>query len=318
METSTLPNSDVAIAMAKRVRRDSTGLHRSAPLASRRPERGRRSQRSSAAERARVVPVELAVLRIAVLDSDSGFLVVLTNRLERLEWKHRVLASTVSRKRIASMDVDALIVDPAILGPRCWDWLERLCQARPKFRIVVCTGSSTVTQRVRALRMGVDDWLSKPCHPEELIARIEAVVGHRHRPESRDPEPITVGELEIRRDQYQAFVLGRSLRLTRREFEMIELLAGAESDTVERELIYERLWGYPMARNDRSVDVFVHKLRRKLRRASPHWRYIHTHFGVGYRLAAEPSDGSRVAPHELEPVGGPQTVGEPPSIPLAA
>jgi hypothetical protein len=52
-----------------------------------------------------------------------------------------------------------------------------------------------------------------------------------------------------------------------------------------------------MARNDRSVDVFVHKLRRKLERASPHWRYLHTHFGIGYRLAAERVEGSSV--HEL-------------------
>jgi DNA-binding response OmpR family regulator len=316
METSALPNSGVAVA--KGVRHDPTRLRRSSPLAPRRPERGRRPQRSSSAERPRSTPVEPAPLRIAVLDSDSGFLVVLAKRFERLEWNHRVLASTASRKSIASMHIDALVVDPAILGPRAWDWLERLCQARPKFRIVVCTGSSTVTQRVRALRMGVDDWLSKPCHPEELVARIEAVVGHRRRPEARDPEPVTVGELQIRPDQYQAFAHGRSLRLTRREFEMIELLASAESDTVERELIYERLWGYPMARNDRSVDVFVHKLRRKLRRASPDWRYIHTHFGVGYRLSAEPSDGSAATEPELHRIVEATSVEEPASIPLAA
>jgi DNA-binding response OmpR family regulator len=68
-----------------------------------------------------------------------------------------------------------------------------------------------------------------------------------------------------------------------------------------REQIYECLWGYEMARNDRSVDVFVHKLRRKLERASPSWRYIHTHFGVGYRLAPERVEGSSV--HELRAGG---------------
>jgi DNA-binding winged helix-turn-helix (wHTH) protein len=56
---------------------------------------------------------------------------------------------------------------------------------------------------------------------------------------------------------------------------------------LEREEIYQRVWGYAMARGDRSVDVFVRKLRQKLEKASPHWRYIHTHFGVGYRFAAE-------------------------------
>lgn len=153
--------------------------------------------------------------------------------------------------------------------------------------------------------MGADDWLSKPCHPEELVARIEAVVGHTHRPELRNLESTTVGEVEIRRDQYQAFVADSSLNLTRREFEMVELLTSAEGEIVGRELIYERLWGHAMLHNERSVDVFAHKLRRKLQRASPRWRYIHTHFGVGYRLAPEPLHDCDVTPLELELVGEP-------------
>ncbi len=63
---------------------------------------------------------------------------------------------------------------------------------------------------------------------------------------------------------------------------------------LEREDIYQRVWGYTMARGDRSVDVFVRKLRQKLERVSPEWRYVHTHFGVGYRFAAERADGSPV------------------------
>jgi len=85
-------------------------------------------------------------------------------------------------------------------------------------------------------------------------------------------------------------VRGGSLDLTRREFELIELLAGGEGRVLEREEIYSRLWGYTMVRGDRSVDVFVRKLRQKLEKASPRWRYIHTHFGIGYRFAAESLD----------------------------
>ncbi|HXW58014.1 MAG TPA: response regulator transcription factor [Solirubrobacteraceae bacterium] len=246
---------------------------------------------------------QLASLRIAVLDNDSGFLLVLAKRLELLEWEYRVLAATIPIKKIAAMRLDALVIDPAVLGPTSWDWLQRLCQAHPKYRIVVCTGPSTVTERVRGLEMGADAWLSKPCHPEELLARIEAVVGHRRQPEPRNIEPVTLGEVEIRRDQYQAFVAGRSLRLTRREFELIDLLASADGEIFERELIYKHLWGPAMARNDRSVDVFVHKLRHKLARASPNWSYIHTHWGVGYRFSAESS-----ALREPEPVAPELTV----------
>jgi len=245
------------------------------------------TRRSSTLKALAPGPEPVLPLRIAVMDSDSGFLLVLAKRLEALEWENTVLASTVSTTAIASMSLDALIVDLAILGPKRLDWLERLCQAPRSFAIVVCTASSTVAERVRALRLGADGWLSKPCHPEELIARVEAVAGHRRRPEPRNVEPLKVGEVEIRRDQYQAFVRGSSLNLTRREFQLIELLVASGSDILERDFIYESLWGYEMVRNDRSVDVFVHKLRRKLKRASPRWDYIHTHFRAGYRFAPE-------------------------------
>ncbi|MEO8969835.1 MAG: winged helix-turn-helix domain-containing protein, partial [Solirubrobacteraceae bacterium] len=73
------------------------------------------------------------------------------------------------------------------------------------------------------------------------------------------------------------------------------------SDRVlRREEIYERVWGYAMAHGDRSVDVFVRKLRQKLRAASPEWGYIHTHFGVGYRFAPELSGGGMDPETELE------------------
>jgi DNA-binding winged helix-turn-helix (wHTH) protein len=142
---------------------------------------------------------------------------------------------------------------------------------------------------VRGLRLGADDWITKPCHPEEVIARVQGLVRRRRRMAGRSGgKPIQAGEVEIRSDRFQAFVNGDSLGLTRREFELIELLAAGEGRVLEREDVYSRLWGYAMVRGDRSVDVFVRKLRHKLERASPDWRYIHTHFGIGYRFAAEP------------------------------
>jgi DNA-binding response OmpR family regulator len=84
-------------------------------------------------------------------------------------------------------------------------------------------------------------------------------------------------------------VSNQSLGLTRREFELLQVLAEAEGRVIEREEIYQRVWGYAMAHGDRSVDVFVRKLRSKLQKASPGWQYIHTHFGVGYRFEPESS-----------------------------
>jgi DNA-binding response OmpR family regulator len=144
-----------------------------------------------------------------------------------------------------------------------------------------------VAQRVRGLRLGADAWMTKPCHPEELICVIEAAIRRHRMGEMPAPEgAIDVGEITIRPDLYQAYAGDLSLELTAREFEILNLLSQADR-VLRREEIYERVWGYAMAHGDRSVDVFVRKLRQKLRQASPSWSYIHTHFGVGYRFAAE-------------------------------
>src|SRR5205823_7330038 len=118
---------------------------------------------------------------------------------------------------------------------------------------------------------------------------------HRRQDMPAIEHALMVGEIRIRPDLYQAYVGELSLDLTAREFEILQLLSRSDR-VLRREEIYERVWGYAMAHGDRSVDVFVRKLRQKLRAASPGWSYIHTHFGVGYRFAPVP-DG-----FEHEPV----------------
>jgi DNA-binding response OmpR family regulator len=246
-------------------------------------------------------------IRLAILDADTGFLQVLSKRLEGAGWQYRVLASPVPLDAMVAIRLNALVIDLAVLGPQGWNYLEKLCARMPGLGVIVCTGPSSVAQRVRGLRMGADDWVTKPCHPEELIARVEAVVRRRKRAEARSESgPVVVGEVEIRADQFQAFVGGASVDLTRREFELIQLLAEAEGQVLQREEIYQRVWGYAMVHGDRSVDVFVRKLRQKLERVSPRWRYIHTHFGIGYRFAAEPIDA--VAEAGAEVVAGAESV----------
>ena len=236
--------------------------------------------------------------RVAVVDDDSGFLKVLANRLDAAGWDHRVQASPPPLDDLVAMRVNALLVDPARLGSFGWDYLARVCESLPALGVVVCTERSTVAQRVRGLRLGADDWIAKPCHAEEVVARLEAVTRRRRRAQAPPVEagPLAFGDLELRPDQFQAFAGGRSMELTRREYEVLHLLVAAEGRVLEREDIYQRVWGYAMVHGDRSVDVFVRKLRSKIERASPGWRYIHTHFGIGYRFEAESLDASAVAP----------------------
>jgi DNA-binding response OmpR family regulator len=230
-------------------------------------------------------------LRLAVIDRDPGFMQVLANRLDSLGWDHRALSSPVTAEGLVAMRLNALVVDLAVLGvggTGSWEYLERVCARLPGLAVIVCTGPSSVAQRVRGLRLGADAWMTKPCHAEELICIIEAAVRRHRRNEMPEiQQSAEVGEITVRPDLYQAYAGEQSLELTAREFEILNLLS--QSDRVlRREEIYERVWGYAMAHGDRSVDVFVRKLRQKLRTASPDWSYIHTHFGVGYRFAPEP------------------------------
>src|SRR3954452_6368000 len=243
-------------------------------------------------------------LRLAVIDADSGFVQVLSKRMSAMGWEYRTLASPVPPEELVAMRINCLVVDLELLGPSAWDFLERVCEQIPGLGVIVATPRSTVAQRVRVLRLGADDWVGKPCHPEEVIARVEAVVRRRRRaagpPESK---PIVAGELEIRGDQFQAHVGGQSLALTPREFELLQLLSAAAGVVLPREEIYQRVWGYAMAHGDRSVDVFVRKLRQKIATASPGWEYIHTHFGIGYRFDPQNTDGQSPEPADELPAG---------------
>ena len=121
-------------------------------------------------------------LRVAVIDRDGAFLKVLGNRLDAAGWQYRVLGGLVPPDELVAMKINALVLDMTVLPPEeAWPFLERVCGLLPGLGVIICTNESTVAQRVRGLRLGADDWVSKPCHPEEVMARIESVVRRRRR-----------------------------------------------------------------------------------------------------------------------------------------
>ena len=106
-------------------------------------------------------------------------------------------------------------------------------------------------------------------------------------PNSDDLEQRHIGNVEIRPSELQVLIDGRRAGLTVREFELFYVLADRLDRVVQRAEIYQLVWGGKMPRRDRSVDVLIRKVRRKLELAAPEWVYIHTHFGIGYRFTPE-------------------------------
>ena len=103
----------------------------------------------------------------------------------------------------------------------------------------------------------------------------------------REDEVLRAGDLEVRPADHLALVGGRTLPLSVRELDLLAALLRRQGKVVPREELYSTVWGAPLRSSDRSVDVYVHKLRSKLARVQPEYRYVHTHFGFGYRLAPE-------------------------------
>jgi DNA-binding response OmpR family regulator len=225
--------------------------------------------------------------RVAVLDESPVFAAALGAELERWGWKVGALDEPPTPWALARMRLHALVLDTAVLGGEPLRWIEQIGREMPEMRIVVCARFSTVEQRVSALRSGVDDWIAKPCDMEEIAARVESTVrGPHHVGPVLDERPLVEAELTISPNHRQAFAHGVSARLTRREFGLLHLLAGQPGCVVDRASAYLHVWGYPMVRRDRSVDVHVRRIRSKLKRVSPEWSYIQTHYQVGYRFRA--------------------------------
>src|SRR4051812_31025954 len=129
--------------------------------------------------------------RVLIADSDSGFVRVLEKRLAAAGWEPRMAAAGAGELQRAR--ARCLVVDPFTWSDDPWGLLEDLCGTSP-WAVIVCSSPTTVAERVRGLRLGADDWVTKPCHPEEVVARLEAVSRRLHasRP---DTKAVRAGEL---------------------------------------------------------------------------------------------------------------------------
>jgi DNA-binding response OmpR family regulator len=106
---------------------------------------------------------------------------------------------------------------------------------------------------------------------------------------ARSEEVLLAGELEVRPDEGLVLAAGRAVTLSVREFQLLVALLRAQGTIVSRERLYDAVWGGQLRDGDRSIDVYVHKVRGKLEAVLPESRFIHTHVGFGYRFAVEPS-----------------------------
>jgi DNA-binding response OmpR family regulator len=180
---------------------------------------------------------------------------------------------------------DVCVLDLMLPGVDGWKLIETARQEGIGTPIIVVSARGTEHDRVHALEIGADDYLVKPFSMKELVARVGAAARRGVRPqEEHRGEPIEVEELLIDPRDVQAFVDGRSCGLTPTEFRLLYALALERGRVVTREELLQKVWGRRPGHRDRTVDVFVRRLRSKVDRRAPRHDFIQTRYGVGYKL----------------------------------
>jgi two-component system alkaline phosphatase synthesis response regulator PhoP len=182
---------------------------------------------------------------------------------------------------------DLIVLDLMLPGI---DGLEicRILRAESDVPIIMLTAMTTDQDRLTGLDLGADDYVTKPFSPRELAARVRAVL--RRLPGERGPEKIEHGELTLNFLKHEAHLAGKPLNLTPIEFKLLGVLAKEPGRVFSRAQIIDKAFGYDFDGFDRTIDVHILKLRRKIEPDPRHPRYIKTVYGTGYKLPEVNSD----------------------------
>ena len=184
---------------------------------------------------------------------------------------------------------DVCVLDLMLPGIDGWRVIEQARGEGIGTPIVVVSARGTEHDRINALELGADDYLVKPFSMKELAARVGAAARRGTRAqEPRRGEEIDVEELRLDPRNVQAYVDGESAELTPTEFRLIYALALERGRVLTRDELLQRVWGRRASHRDRTVDVFVRKLREKIDARSSRNTFIQTRYGVGYKLDPAP------------------------------
>ena len=185
-------------------------------------------------------------------------------------------------------DYDLIILDLILPDIDGYEVLRRLRDARVETPILILSGLTELDNKVKGLGFGADDYLTKPFHKQELLARIQAII---RRSKGHSQSLIKTGDLMVNLDTRSVDVCGKPVHLTGKEYGILELLALRKGTTLTKEMFLNHLYGGMDEPEAKIIDVFVCKLRKKLANAAGGTNYIETVWGRGYVLR-DPHDGN--------------------------
>ena len=224
----------------------------------------------------------MAGKRVLVVDDDVKTVELVRLYLNRDGYRVLTAYDGVEALRLAREGhPDLIVLDLMLPGI---DGLEvcRILRGESDVPIIMLTAKTTDQDKLAGLNLGADDYVTKPFSPRELAARVRAVL--RRLPGERGPAEIKHGELIVNFSKYEASLAGRPLNLTPAEFKLLGVLVKEPGRVFSRGQLIEKAFGYDFDGFDRTIDVHILNLRRKLKTGIMHSINIKTVYGAGYKL----------------------------------
>ncbi len=189
-------------------------------------------------------------------------------------------------------DYDIILLDLNLPDISGFEVLRALRVSKVKTPILILSGLAGIKDKVSGLGYGADDYMTKPFHKDELVARIHAIV---RRSKGHAQSMIQIGDLVVNLDSKTVEVDGAHVHLTGKEYHMLELLSLRKGTTLTKEMFLNHLYGGMDEPGSKIIDVFMCKLRKKLANASDGKDYIETAWGRGYVLREPSEDETRIS-----------------------
>ena len=234
-----------------------------------------------------MLPERQEIAQVVVCEDDAATLELLCDHLAADRFGALAAPTASDALRLCRYNQpDLLLLDLALPDASGLDVLREIRQADgadarfdPKLPVIVLTGRGADDERVRGLEFGADDYLVKPFHYPELLARINAILRRRG---GRHDGPRRVGELVVDPARRRVWVEGRDVRLSNKEFSLLRVLVSDPIRVFPKKELLEEVWGFRTSAQTRTLDSHASRLRRKL--DPEHSRYVINCWGVGYRL----------------------------------
>ena len=180
-----------------------------------------------------------------------------------------------------SKEVSLILLDLMLPG-KCGEEIISELKAKHNVPVIVTSAIHDVSKKVDLFSLGADDYVTKPFHNDELLARISARL--RKTVDISTNETLVYKDIVLNKNDYSVICNGRSVELSKHEFALLALLMEKPDRTCTKNLIYDTVWDYENSADDNTLNVHISKLRKKLKACDPDEEYIETVWGIGYRL----------------------------------